>query len=315
MHIIDAEQVETTLSWPETVEIIRQTMIDVSKGAIKAPLRTIMAIDDNNRMGMMPGAIDNPPVHGIKLISLYPDNPSKGLSSHQGMMVIFDSRTGTPIASLEAGALTALRTPAATVVATRELARKSSKIHTILSAGEQAHKHLEAFLACSEIKEFRIWARRPEAASEMLDKMNAPDSVKVIEDIEQAVKGADIITSVSASPEPILMGKWLEPGQHVNLVGSSVPQFREIDTEGVLKLSYFIDYRPSTEAQAGEYIDELKAGNITEEYILGEIGEVLGGNIPGRTSDDQITAYKSLGVAPQDLTVSWEILKKLGLTD
>jgi len=147
MRIITTEEVEETLSWSETVDILNDAMIKISKGKTSAPLRTMMPLGNNNGMGMMAGAMENPAVHGIKLISLYPDNPQKGLSSHQGIMVIFDSKTGTPIAGLEAGALTALRTPAATVLATYALAREDAAIHTILGAGEQAQRHLEAFLA------------------------------------------------------------------------------------------------------------------------------------------------------------------------
>jgi alanine dehydrogenase len=315
MHIVTAEQVASTLSWEQTVEILKQTMIEVSKGRIRAPLRSMMPVSNNNLMGIMPGAMENPPVHGIKLLSLYPDNPKKGLSSHQGLMVIIDSQTGTPVAGLEAGALTALRTPAATVLATNHLARKNAKIHTIIGGGEQAERHLEAFLACGNATQIRLWARRPEAAIALLEKINAPAHVSVINDIEEAVGGADIVTCVTASPTAVLKGAWLEPGQHINLVGSSVRKYREIDSEGVGLLRYFVDYRPSTNAQAGEYLDELDEGNITEDYIVGEIGEVLNGDIKGRTDDKQITAYKSLGVAAQDLSVSWAILQKLGLVD
>jgi len=315
MHIITAEQVASTLSWQQTVAVLKQAMIEVSQGRIQAPLRTAMPVSANNLMGIMPGAMENPSVHGIKLLSLYPDNPKKGLSSHQGLMVIFDSPTGTPIATLEADALTALRTPAATLLATNHLARKHAKTHTILGGGEQAERHLEAFLACGNATQIRLWARRPEAAKQILKKINAPAHVSVIEDLEEAVHGADIVTCVTAAPTAILKGVWLEPGQHINLVGSSVPQYREIDSEGVTLLRYFVDYRPSTKAQAGEYLEELEKGNITEDYIVGEIGEVLNGDIEGRTSDQQITAYKSLGVAPQDLSVSWAILQKLGLVD
>ena len=313
MHIVTAEQVESTLSWKQVVEILGQTMIEVSQRRFLGPLRSMMPVNNNNLMGIMPGSMENPAIHGIKLISLYPDNPQKGLSSHQGLMVIFDSKTGTPVAGLEAGSLTALRTPAATVLATNQLARNDAKVHTILGGGEQAQRHLEAFLTCGNATQIRLWARRPQSAKELLKKISAPSHVSVIEDIEEAVNGADIITCVTASPTAILKGAWLEPGQHINLVGSSVRKYREIDSEGVALLRYFVDYRESTNAQAGEYLEELEQGNITEDYIVGEIGEILNDDIKGRTDDNQITAYKSLGVAPQDLSVSWAILQKLGL--
>jgi alanine dehydrogenase len=313
MRIVSAQEVEKLLSWSETVEILKGAMIDVSMGRTQAPLRSMMPVGNNNAMGMMAGAMDTPPVHGIKLLSLYPDNPKLGLSSHQGIMVIFDSKTGTPIAGLEAGALTALRTPAASVLATGILARENSQIHTIIGAGEQGQRHLEAFLACGSAKEIRVWARRPQAADALLKRIGAPSLARVVEDIKDAVTGADIVTCVTASPTPVLKGAWLENGQHVNLVGSSVRNFREIDGEGVSLLRYFVDFRESANAQAGEYLEELEQGRITKDYIVGEIGEVLSGSIQGRTDKNQITGYKSLGVAAQDLSVSWAILQKLGI--
>ncbi|MBL4731015.1 MAG: ornithine cyclodeaminase family protein [Rhizobiaceae bacterium] len=317
MRIISAEEVEAALTWPEVMEIVKNAMMEVSKGNIIAPQRTMMPIDGPNGMGIMPGGMQNPPVHGIKLISLYPDNPKKGLSSHQGLMVVFDSKTGTPIAGLDAGALTALRTPAASVAATCVLARKNSEIFTIIGTGEQAHRHVEAFLACTDAKEIRIWGRRYDAAKALVERLQsvnpAASIVHAVEGVQQAVAGADVITCVTAAPSPILKGAWLEPGQHVNLVGSSIRKFREIDAEGVSKLRYFVDSRDSASSQAGEYLDELENGTIGTDYIISEIGDVFSGDVEGRLNEDEITGYKSLGVAAQDLSVSWTIVQKLGL--
>lgn len=317
MHLVSAKEVEAALSWPEVVDVVKNAMIEVSKGRIVAPQRSMMPVDGRNSMGVMPGAMQNPAVHGIKLISLYPDNPKKGLSSHQGLMAIFDSETGTPIAGLEAGALTALRTPAATVAATHALARKNAEIFTILGTGEQAHRHIEAFLACTTAKEIRVWGRRYDAAKALIQRLQSLNPtasiVHAVEDIRQAVAGADVITCATAAPSAILKGAWLEAGQHVNLVGASIRKFREIDGEGVSRLRYFVDSRDSATSQAGEYLDELENGTITADHIICEIGEVLGGDVEGRLNDEQITGYKSLGVAAQDLSVSWAIVQKLGL--
>jgi len=313
MRFITAQEIETVLSWPEVVDVVRDAMIEVSSGGMIAPPRVRMAIDDVNGMGMMPGAVRKPAVHGIKLNSLYPGNPKKGLSGHLGMMVLFDSSTGLPVALLEAGALTALRTPAATVLATQTLAKKDASVFAILGTGEQAHRHLDAFLECCSPREIRIWGRRTEAAEALAATANDPDKVRAVDDIRDAVTGADVITTVTSSPTPILQGEWLQPGQHVNLVGSSMRTSREIDAEGVTRLRFFVDSRDSASKQAGEYLEELEQGRISEEHIIGEIGEVLLGNVDGRTSDAQITGYKSLGVAAQDLVVSWAIAQKLGL--
>lgn len=289
-------------------------MIEVSNGRVTAPLRSKMEIDQGNALGMMPGAMQDPAVHGMKLINLYPGNPAKGLSSHLGVMVLFDSPTGLPIAVLDAGALTSLRTAAATVLATKTLARKDSEVFGIIGAGDLARQHIDAFLACNCARKIRVFARRREAGRALSEKIGDNPNVELVENINDAISGCDVITTVTSSPVPVVKGKWLEPGQHINLVGASIRSHREIDGHGVTRLQYYVDARDSAENQAGEYLDELEQGRISQDFIRGEIGEILGGSVKGRSGSDQITAYKSLGVAAQDLAVSWAITQELGVT-
>ncbi|MCG6856962.1 MAG: ornithine cyclodeaminase family protein [Salaquimonas sp.] len=309
---ISAKEIARILPVGECIDLIEKAMVAVSSGLTDQPLRSIMPLKDGNAMGMMPGAMRDPAVHGMKLISLYPDNPRRGLSSHQGLMLIFDTENGTPVACLDASELTALRTAAATAAATRALARPDSRVLAILGAGEQADHHLPAQMAVRDYRQVRVWTRTFEHARDYADRHggDAPE-IAAFATAQEAVAGADVIVTVTASPEPVLKGAWLEAGQHINLVGASIAAAREIDDEGVACGRYFVDLKSSAAVQAGEYLGALESGAITEAHLLGEIGEVYSGEIAGRTSSDEITIYKSLGTAAQDLAAGYEILRRL----
>lgn len=312
MMQISAEEIARTLPISECIDVIEAAMKAVSAGDTLQPLRSIMPVGDGNAMGMMPGAMGEPPVHGMKLISLYPENPKRGLSSHQGLMLIFDTDNGTPIACLDASELTALRTAAASAAATRALARADSTVLAILGAGEQADHHLPAQLAVRDLSEVRVWTRTQANARKFVDRhadVNA--DIAAFETAREAVAGADVVVTVTASPDPILQGAWLEAGQHINLVGASVATAREIDDAGVAAARFFADTRSGVEVQAGEYLGALKSGAITETHLLGEIGEVYAGTLAGRISSDDITIYKSLGTAAQDLAAGYEVWRRL----
>lgn len=313
MIILSNQDVATLLPMKEAIEVIDRTMIDVSKGSATLPLRSVIPVGGDNRMGMMPGAIGNPACFGMKLISLFPGNPARGLSSHRGALVLFESETGGAIAMMDASLLTAIRTAAASGVATRALARKDATSLAIIGYGEQAEHHLDAMLAVRNIQQLHVAGRFAEKAATFCEKAAQKyPSLKVTsgDDVHAAVKEADIICTVTASPTPILQGDWITPGTHLNIVGSSIPTMREIDDKMVERASIWVDYLPSTLAQAGEIIEMINAGKITKDHIKGEIGKVLMGNLAGRTSENDITLYRSLGVAAQDLASAHHITEQ-----
>lgn len=311
MRQISSEEVYAALPIADCIDVIETTMIAVSQGKANLPLRWLMPIDGGNAMGVMPGGLSEPHVHGIKLISLYPENPKRGLSSHQGVILLFDSDDGRPIAAVEASSVTAQRTAAASAAATRALSRPESHVLAILGAGEQADHHLPAHLAVRPFDEVRVWTRTfANAVSFATRHADKVASIRAVTTAQEAVTGADVVVTATASPVAILKGEWLESGQHVNLVGASVASAREIDDAGVARGRYYVDTLAGAKAQAGEYIDALKAGAISEFHILGEIGKVYDGSLPGRLSAGDITIYKSLGVAAQDLATACEILKR-----
>ncbi|WP_108661541.1 ornithine cyclodeaminase family protein [Acuticoccus kandeliae] len=304
MIVLSEADIASLLTMEAAIEIIEKTMIAVSSGTTTLPLRMAMPVGGPNMLGVMPGAMHEPGVYGVKLISLFPHNPDVGLSSHRGAMVIFEPEHGAAIGMMNAGLLTAIRTSAASAVATRALARKDAATLTLIGTGEQAEHHLAAITAVRPIRTVRVAGRRLEKAEAFCAAARAHHpglEFTAGTDIRAAVDGADIVCTVTSAADPVLLGAWLAPGTHLNIVGASIPSKREIDEAALTRSSLFVDYRPSTFAQAGEVIAAIEAGVIGRDFVRGEIGEVLSGAAPGRTSADEITLYRSLGIAAQDL--------------
>ena len=209
---------------------------------------------------------------------------------------------------MDAAALTAIRTAAATVAATLALMEPRSRCLAILGTGEQACSHLHAMLVAHPFERVLVWGRDGERACQFVAELNEP-RVELVLRAEDAVRAADVICTVTASPLPIVLGEWLRAGQHVNLVGASFAEAREIDDLGIKRSRYFVDSRASAMSQAGELLHAIQTGQVTVDHIVGEIGEVHAGNIRGRVSDSDLTVYKSLGVAAQDLAAATHVLK------
>jgi ornithine cyclodeaminase len=259
----------------------------------------------------MAGVMHEPILFGAKISSVYPQNRYRGLAGHSGVVIVFDQATGRPTGVLHGGELTARRTAAATAVATRALARPNSRVLGLIGAGEQASHHLEALVDCLRIEQVRVWSRTESRASEFAkahETLGVP--IVVHNGIESLVRGADIICTLTSASDPILFGRLLEPGQHLNAVGSSVRQFREIDEDAVQRSRLYADYLPMMQAEGGDYLAAVRSGAITSNHAIGEIGEVLLGRKPGRTSDTDITLFKSLGIIAEDLTAADHALER-----
>lgn len=289
----------------ECIDIVRRTMRCVSRGDAQLPLRIGAVLPRNaGAVVAMPGYLDEPPSAGAKLLAVLPGNPQRGLSSHMGVVVLFDPEDGTPFAVVEASAITGLRTAAATAVATAALARTDAVDLAVLGAGEQAEAHLYAIPLVHSVRSIRIWSRSIDRAKQLAAHLSEALGIRiqVCESAEQAVAEASIVCTTTSSRTPILYGRWLKPGVHVNLVGASTANAREADDDLVVRSRFFVDYRLSALAQAGELREAM--GPKASEHIAGEIGEVLNGSVEGRQNDQQLTVYKSLGIAAQDLAVA-----------
>jgi ornithine cyclodeaminase len=295
------------------VDLMHRTMIAVSERRAVLPLRSVMVMPGElGMMGNMPGYIAEPECFGVKLVSLIPRNKPPHYSSHLGLVLLFEAEHGCPVALLDAAEITAIRTAAASGLATRLLARPEAGDLALLGAGEQARSHLEAMLAVRTLRRIRVWARDSDKAAAFVNVEGARHQVTIERSatVREAVAGADIICTVTKAREPILLGEQLTPGVHLNVVGSSIATTAEIDTPAVVKSRFFVDYRESTVNEGGEYLRALRAGAITPEHILGEIGEVANGTKIGRRSSSDVTLYKSLGIAPQDLASAHYVLEK-----
>ena len=313
IRVLRATEVRQLLPMRECVELMQRTMIAVSERRVVLPLRSVMVMPGElGMLGNMPGYLAEPECFGVKLVSLIPRNKPPQYSSHLGLVLLFEAQHGCPVALVDGAEITALRTAAASALATRLLARSDAADLALLGAGEQARSHLDAMLAVRTLRRVRVWARNSDKATAFARAEGARHriAIETSATVAQAVAGADIICTLTKAREPILLGEWLTPGVHLNVVGSSIAATAEIDTAAVVKSRFFVDCRDSTVNEGGEYLRALEVGAITPEHILGEIGEVANGSRSGRRSRADVTLYKSLGIAPQDLASAHYVLEK-----
>jgi ornithine cyclodeaminase len=269
--------------------------------------------DKRGLLGMMPGYASSLGVMGVKLISVFHGNHKENLPSHQGVVILFDDKHGTPLMIFDAGEITAIRTAAASAVATKLLSREDSSTLAVIGSGEQARRHIEAMLCVRKIDSIRCWSRTEENANALCENISGRFNVafNVCSTVREAVSKADIICTVTSSKEPVLFGEWIAKGTHINAVGSSTPHARELDTTAILNAELFTDCYESLFNEAGDFLIPKKEGAIVDEYVRGEIGEVLIGKKTGRTNNDAITIFKSLGIASEDLFAACHIYRCL----
>jgi ornithine cyclodeaminase/alanine dehydrogenase-like protein (mu-crystallin family) len=309
MRFIDREEVARRLTYNVCIPIVRDAMIALSRDETMQLLRSVMKLSSGRFFGVMPGAMGAPGPFGAKLISVYKQNYALGKQSHQGVVVLFEPETGEAVCVVHAGEVTAIRTAAASAVATDILARKDARRLAILGYGEQAATHCRAIRHVRDIELIRVWGRSLERcrafAARMQAELNIP--VSACGSVEETVGGADIVCTVSAASEPILKGVWVSPGTHLNVVGSSVAGPAEIDHDLVVRSRFIADYREGILNQGAEFLRAREAGLIGDDHIVAEIGQVLSGEIEGRRSPDEITIYKSIGHIVQDLAAAWAL--------
>jgi ornithine cyclodeaminase/alanine dehydrogenase-like protein (mu-crystallin family) len=313
IRVLRGAEVRRFLPMPECVDLMHRTMIAVSERRVVLPLRSVMVMPGElGMMGNMPGYLADPECFGVKLVSLIPRNKPPLYSSHLGLVLLFEAEHGRPVALLDAAEITAIRTAAASGLATRLLARPDAGDLALLGAGEQAQSHLTAMLAVRTLRRIRVWARDQDKAAAFAKNEGERHGIpiEVSATVREAVTDADIVCTLTKAREPLLLGEWLAAGAHLNVVGSSIAATAEIDTPAVVKSRFFVDYRESTVNEGGEYLRAIKAGAITPQHILGEIGEVANGSKVGRRSAADVTLYKSLGIAPQDLASAHYVLQK-----
>ena len=309
MRMIDRDEVARRLTYEVCIPIVRAAMIAFSRGETRQLLRSIIPLAEGRAFGVMPGALGEAAPFGAKLISVYPENFAKGIQSHQGLVILFDPDTGAPVCVVHAGEVTAIRTAAASAVATEALARPDARRLAILGYGEQAETHARAMMRVRPIESITVWGRAPDRAAAFASRMAAELGLPVAAaaDVAAAVADADIICTVTAAREPILTSAMVAPGTHINLVGSSMAGPVEIDDDLVVRARFIADSREGVLKQGAEFLRAKAAGRVGDDHIVAEIGQVLAGDIVGRQSAAQVTIYKSLGHVVQDLASAWAL--------
>jgi ornithine cyclodeaminase len=302
----DAKRVEELLDYPGCIEAMREAMIALSDGERPQPLRQIFTVGDGQMFGTMPGDLQALSTFGAKLVSVFADPERPGCTRHQGVVVTYDGKTGAVSCIADAEPVTQIRTACATAVATDALARKDAQVLAIFGTGIQAESHLRAVPLVRDFREILVCGRSPDKTRAFADKMGSElgRPITSVPDSREGAERADVICTVTSSAEPVLFDEWVNPGTHINLVGSSMLGPVEVDSALVARSRYVADYRPGVLAQAAELAVARDAGLVDDSHVVGEIGEVLAGRIPGRESAEQVTIYKSLGHVAQDLAAT-----------
>lgn len=316
--VLSHTEVLELLPIKECITRMRAALLALAAGETHQPLRTIVRPPDaKGVMGLMPaymsvGKSAHQAAFGLKAICVFPGNPAKGLDSHQGSVLLFSAETGELLAMMNASAITAIRTAAVSAVATDLLARMDACKLAIIGSGVQARSHLTALSQVRSLTRCRIVSRHFEHAQKFAEEMKPHFSfaLEPSETIEEALEDADLIVTATSAVDPIVRREWISAGAHLNLVGSSTPNAREVDSGTIATASLFVDRRESTINEAGDYLLAVRDGLIGPDHIRAEIGEVLKGDKPGRTFPEEITLFKSLGLAIEDLFAAEYLYRK-----
>jgi ornithine cyclodeaminase/alanine dehydrogenase-like protein (mu-crystallin family) len=286
------------------IALMRTALANFTRGEAVQPLRSLLRLPDGTGvLGLMPGYLGDPQAFGLKVVSVMPGNRGTAYDSHQGVVMLFGVAHGEPLAVLDATAITAIRTAAASAVATDVLARPGAGDLALIGCGTQAGTHLAAMAAVRPLRRVRVWSRT-RANAELFSRREAAGvgcEVEVMATAEDAVRNADLVCTVTSAREPVVRGAWLAPGTHVNAAGACFVTHRELDGDAVRRARFFTDSRESCLNESGDFRIALREGDIDDNHLLGEVGDVLLGRLPGRISGDDVTIYESLGIAIEDL--------------
>jgi alanine dehydrogenase len=299
--ILGEDLVRELLPMADCIDAMESAFRAAAGGDFIQPLRIIAWQPDmRGAVASMPAYLDG--VLGAKLITVFPQNRSEGLDSHQGLVALHEARNGRLLAIAHAGAITAIRTAAVSALATKLLANEDAGDLAIIGSGVQAEEHLRSITSVRRLRRVRVWSRTT-AHAETFAKQHSTSTLPVLvcASVEDAVRGADIVCTVTAATEPVLLGRWLSPGAHINAVGSSVPPFRELDTEVVERSRVYVDMRENVLRESDDLLVPIREGALAASDIAGELSEIVSGQCELRSNRDQVTLFKSVGMAIEDL--------------
>ncbi len=309
--VVGAAEVRRLLPLHACIDAMRQALSALATGHAVVPLRPVIHVPDGRgSLYVMPAWVSRPEALAVKLVTLFPGNAGSPRETHQGVVVLFGEH-GEVRALIDAGAVTAIRTAAVSAVATDALARPDAAVLAILGSGVQAASHFDAICAVRPIERVRVWSRNAGRARGFAAAVHNRSglAVDVFDSPGEAVTGADVVCTVTGARQPILEGRRIRPGAHINAVGASTPDARELDSDAVANASVWVDARAAAFAEAGDILIPLAEGRIRAEHVRGELGALLVGQAPGRSSPTEITIFKSLGLAVEDAVAArliWE---------
>lgn len=315
--VLSAKDVERLLPMRECIQVMREALAALARGEALVPLRMVMRMPDaSGFLGVMPGYIApsgrDGGALGMKAVSVFPGNAKRDIDTHQGAVLLFEADTGRLSALMDGATITAIRTAAVSGVATDVLARQDDAELAVLGAGVQARTHLEAIAAVRPLRRARVWSRNVERARTLVKELGRQFAfpLEAAATAEAAVHGADVIATVTASPEPVLQRAWVKDGAHINAVGSSIPTTREIDSATMAAARLFVDRRQSALNEAGDVLIPMREGAFGADHIVAELGEVIIGSKKGRQSSSELTLFKSLGLSVEDVASAAYIAKR-----
>ncbi|MGH7477020.1 MAG: ornithine cyclodeaminase family protein [Longimicrobiales bacterium] len=308
LHLLSGRDVRAAVGMPRAIDVMAETFGTLSAGEAEIPLRLRLPATAGSIL-LMPAFLPGRQQLGAKLVSVFDGNPARGLPAISALMILLDAATGQPLAVLEGAELTALRTGAASGLATRLLAPEDAGVVALFGAGVQARTQLEAVRAVRSVREVRVVARSLASAQAFVAGLEDVPT-RALRDPQAALADADLIITATSSAQPVFPGRAVEAGAHINAIGAYTPEMRELDGELIRRSALVVDSRAAALAEAGDVILALRAGLITETHIRAELGEIVNGTAEGRRTAAEITVFKSVGVALQDLALAREALTR-----
>lgn len=314
--LLRESDVSDLLSMREAIDLMADALRAFSSGGVAQPVRLAMTVDPHaGYLGLMPAHLRSArsgarqgtgEALGAKAVTFYPQNADRDLPTHLAVVLLWDSATGELLSMMDGRLITEMRTAATSAAATRALARGDARTLALLGAGVQARSHLDALRLVRSLQQVRVWSRTAAGVQRFIAEMQPRIGVPIAActSAEEAVRGADVIVTATAAATPVLQGAWITDGAHINAVGAPRPDWRELDSDAVRRARVFVDSRAGALAESGDLLLPIQEGAIPKDHIRGEIGEVLAGTVAGRTSEREVTLFKSLGMAVEDVATA-----------
>jgi alanine dehydrogenase len=312
-RLLNEAQVKALLPMSDLIEAMENALARYSAGEVQQPVRTVLTVGPTKAyFGVMPAYIPQPARMGAKLVTVFGGNEARGLPSHLATILLLDADTGALEAILDGRYITEARTAAVSAVSARHLAKADATTLAIVGSGVQARSHLEALAEVRPLREVRVWSPRPANRERFVAEMSGhtPAQLRATASAEDAVRGADIVVLVTSSPTPVVKDAWIAEGAHVISVGACRPDQREMDPVLVARSRLFVDSRAAALVESGDVVLGMQEGRFTESHVASEIGQVVLGRAAGRTTTAEVTIFKSLGMAVEDVVAADLVLSR-----